>query len=175
MTKIQVLPYDPVWPQIFEAEAAIIHQALGENCLKIHHIGSTSVSGLTAKPIIDMIPVVKDILQVDQRVKFMEEKGFEAKGEYGIPFRRFFSKKTPNSSCNVHIYEKTNPEIERHLKFRDWMRSHKEDAQAYATLKELLALKYPEDIYNYCLGKSSFIAEILIILSTLKINLFLFL
>lgn len=157
---IEVVPYDPQWPKLFESEALLIQQALGDNCLAVHHIGSTSVPGLSAKPIIDILPVVKDILQVDTATKAMERLGYEAKGEYGIAFRRYFQKGSDVRTHNVHVFEEGDPEISRYLRFRDWMRIHNDDAQAYATLKIELALKFPQDILKYCFGKDAFVASI---------------
>lgn len=157
---VEVVPYNHEWPQMFEIEAKLIKNALGDNCIVIHHIGSTAVPGLSAKPIIDILPVVKDILQVDQFNSEMTHLGYDAKGEYGIPFRRYFQKGSDRRTHNVHVFEKGNPEIDRHLKFRDWMRAHSSDRDAYGVLKVELALKYPNDIMNYCLGKDAFIADI---------------
>jgi GrpB-like predicted nucleotidyltransferase (UPF0157 family)/GNAT superfamily N-acetyltransferase len=157
---IKVVSYDSEWLCMFEREAKLIKIALGNNCIDIHHIGSTSVPGLKAKPIIDILPVVKDILPVDQTVLAMADLGYEAKGEYGIPFRRYFQKRSAHSRHNVHIFEQGNPEIDRHLKFRNWMRLHVSDRDAYGKLKAELALKFSHDIMNYCLGKDAFIADI---------------
>ncbi len=157
---IEVVPYNPEWPKIFASEAELIKQALGDNCITVHHIGSTSVPRLSAKPIIDILPVVKDIQKVDEATKAMESLGYEAKGEYGIAFRRYFQKGKHNRTHNVHIYQKGDPEISRYLKFRDWMRSHPNDAENYAKLKESLALQFPEDILQYCNGKDAFVASI---------------
>lgn len=157
---IEVVPYDPAWPQMFEEEAARIKQTLGENCIVIHHIGSTAVPGLCAKPVIDMIPVVLNVTKVDQATQNMQSLGYEAKGEFGMLFRRFFIKNPGSRAYHIHVYERDNPEIERHLKFRDWMRTHEDDRQAYATLKQELAMKYPNDREAYCLGKEAFIADI---------------
>jgi len=145
---------------MFEAEAKLIKQALGDNCVTIHHIGSTSVPGLSAKPIIDMLPVVRDILEVDRATKAMERLGYEAKGEYGIAFRRYFQKGKDVRTHNVHVYEEGDPEIDRYLRFRDWMRSHEDDAKSYAKLKLELAMKFPQDILQYCFGKDAFVASI---------------
>ena len=160
MKNIEVVTYSPQWPDLFELEAAHIKQALGTNCLIIHHIGSTSVPGLCAKPIIDILPVVKSILDVDSAARAMEDLGYEAKGEYGIAFRRFFQKSKNIRTHNVHVYEQGDPEIDRYLKFRDWMRSHEDDAQEYANLKMELAEKFPQDIMQYCNGKDPFVASI---------------
>ncbi len=158
--KVDIVPYNPVWPQMFEEEAARIKQALGETCIAIHHIGSTAVPGLCAKPVIDMIPVVLDIMKVDQASQNMQHLGYEAKGEFGMLFRRFFVKNCSSGAYHVHVFEQNNPEIERHLKFRDWMRTHEDDRNAYAVLKQDLALKYPHDRNSYALGKEDFIVDI---------------
>jgi GrpB-like predicted nucleotidyltransferase (UPF0157 family) len=157
---VKIVLYNPDWPRMFEMEAAQIKQALGDNCITIHHMGSTAVPGLCAKPIIDMIPVVIDIMKVDQATQSMQLLDYEAKSEYGILFRRFFIKQFGSRSYNVHVFEQDNPEIERHLKFRDWMRMHEDDRNAYAALKQDLALKYQNDRASYCFGKEAFIAGI---------------
>jgi GrpB-like predicted nucleotidyltransferase (UPF0157 family) len=157
---IEIVPYNPNWPNMFETEATIITDALGDNCLEIHHIGSTSVPGLAAKPIIDIIPVVSDITKVDNCNPAMESLGYKAMGEYGIPLRRYFQKGSNTRTHNIHVFEQNNSEIARHLKFRDWMCKHPEDRQAYAKLKIELALNFKNDIFSYCLGKEDFIAEI---------------
>jgi GrpB-like predicted nucleotidyltransferase (UPF0157 family)/N-acetylglutamate synthase-like GNAT family acetyltransferase len=157
---VEVVVYDAEWPNMFETEANLIKSVLGDNCIAIHHIGSTAVPGLSAKPILDILPVVKDILQVDQCNSAMKSIGYEVKGEFGIPFRRYFQKSSDRRTHNVHVFEESNPEIERHLKFRDWMRIHSNDRNAYSALKVKLALKYPNNIMKYCLGKDDFIADI---------------
>lgn len=159
-SSIEVVCYNPNWPSMFQQEAALIQQALGSNCTAIHHIGSTSVPGLWAKPIIDMLPVVTNILEVDNATKAMESLGYEVKGEYGIAFRRYFQKNKNVRTHNVHVYEEGDPEIDRYLKFRDWMRAHHDDAQAYANLKKELASKFPDNILRYVIGKDAFVADI---------------
>jgi GrpB-like predicted nucleotidyltransferase (UPF0157 family)/predicted GNAT family N-acyltransferase len=158
MKIIEVVPYNQDWPLAFKTEAAKIKQALSDNCIEVHHIGSTSVPGLAAKPIIDIIPVVRDIHTVDKLA--MESLGYEAKGEFGIPFRSYFTKGKDIRTHNVHIFEQGNLEIERHLKFRDWMRNNPADKEAYANLKNGLAEKFPNDIEAYCIGKDEFVANI---------------
>ena len=151
---IKVVPYDANWQMMYEIEASRIVDALGDNCLAIFHIGSTSVPGLSAKPIIDILPVVEDICKVKN--ESMEQLGYTAKGENGIAFRRYFQL----PAFNVHIYEEGDSEIWRYLKFRDWLRTHDEDAQQYAKLKMELAAKYPDNILQYCMGKDEFVASI---------------
>ena len=156
---IEVVPYHPQWPEMFAIEAELIKQALGPNCLSVHHIGSTSVPGLSAKPILDILPIVRDIQVVDHVTQAMQALGYTAKGEYGIAFRRFFQKGDPTRTHHVHIYQEDDPEIQRYLKFRDWMRSHPDDAEAYAQLKQELAY-HSQDMSQYCNGKDAFVASI---------------
>lgn len=158
--KIEVVEYDPRWPELFEVEAKQIKEALGHNCIEIHHIGSTSIPGLSAKPVIDILPVVRDIQEVDKATKSMESLGYEAKGEYGMAFRRYFQKGKNVRTHHVHVYQENDPEISRYLKFRDWMRSHTTDAENYGKLKLELAKKFPHDILQYCNGKDAFVASI---------------
>ena len=158
--KIEIVEYDPTWPELFELEAGRIKQALGANCIEIHHIGSTSIPGLSAKPIIDMLPVVRNIQEVDKATQAMEFLGYEVKGEYGMAFRRYFQKGKNMRTHHVHVYQEADPEISRYLKFRDWMRSHPSDAENYGKLKVKLAKKFPHNILQYCNGKDAFVASI---------------
>jgi GrpB-like predicted nucleotidyltransferase (UPF0157 family)/RimJ/RimL family protein N-acetyltransferase len=158
--KIEVVEYDPNWTEMFEAEAKRVKEALENNCIEVHHIGSTSIPGLSAKPVIDMLAVVRDILEVDKANKAMESLGYEAKGENGMAFRRFFQKGKNHRTHHVHVYQEADPEISRYIKFRDWMRSHASDAEKYSRLKIELARKFPHDILQYCNGKDAFVASI---------------
>ncbi len=158
--KIDVVEYDPSWPPLFELEAKQIKRALGPNCLAVHHIGSTAVPGLSAKPIIDLLPVVRHIQQVDRATQAMQSLGYDVKGEYGIAFRRFFQKGENRRTHHVHVYQEGDPEISRYLHFRDWLRTHTDDRTSYAQLKGELAKKFPDDILQYCHGKDAFVASI---------------
>ena len=157
---IEVVPYNSQWPQMFEVEAELIKKALGDNCITIHHIGSTAVPGLSAKPVIDILPVVKSLKGVDRSTEAMEQIGYVALGEYGIPYRRFFQKGGDLRTHHVHVFEKGNPAISRHLQFRDWLRSHPDDAKAYQELKLKLASKFSNDSESYVKGKEAFIQSI---------------
>lgn len=156
--KIQMFSYNSEWPLLFQKEAEIIKNILKDNCIGIEHIGSTSIIGLSAKPIIDIMVIVKNISNLDKGL--MEDINYKFMGEYGIPFRQYFQKGESIRTHHVHIYEKDNPEIERHIKFRDWMRNNPRDAEEYNTLKKSLAKKFPNDIFSYCAGKEVFIKEI---------------
>lgn len=154
--EVQVVSYNPQWPSMFENEAKLIRQALGDNCIAVHHIGSTSIPGLAAKPIIDMIPVVNNISEVDSQIEAMNALGYQALGEYGMLFRRFFQKE----GFNIHVYEEGTPDIKRYLLFKNWMCQHPEDKQAYEQLKQNLAQQFSHDRFAYTVGKDEFVASI---------------
>lgn len=152
---VHFTPYNPEWPHLFEKEAKGLTAVLGDNCLKVHHIGSTSVPGLSAKAIIDILVVVKDILKVDAEA--LETLGYQGRGEMGMPFRRYFS----NGSYHIHIWQEGSDEIQKHLLFRDYLRTHAETRTAYQALKEDLAEKFKNDRATYTLKKDPFIKTVL--------------
>lgn len=132
---------------------------LGHRLLEIYHIGSTSVPGLAAKPIIDMMPVVKDISTVDECNHGMEGLGYIVKGEYGIPGRRFFYRNAENNSCNVHVFQGGDLNVERHLAFRNYLQAFPRIAEEYGQIKKRLATEFTWDIESYINGKDRFIRE----------------
>lgn len=160
---IVVVPYNPNWPKIFEAEALKIKEVLGSNCLAIHHVGSTSVPGLSAKPVIDMVCVVQN---PEEAVQPLTSLGFQYKGEYNIPMRFYFNRSI-DVNANLHVYEENNPEIDLNLIFRDYLRNHPEARDEYAKLKETLLKekssyeKNDSSFTGYNLGKDKFIKKIL--------------
>ena len=112
--RVAIKPYDPNWPHIFEKEALIIRQALADNCIAIHHVGSTSVPGLAAKPKIDIIAVVR-ILFFDKSQ--LEAIGYKYRGGFNIPLRRSFTIRTVDRNINLHVFEENDPEIELNILF----------------------------------------------------------
>ncbi len=159
--KILVVPYDPTWVSKFEAEGKRISLALGKIVERLHHIGSTAIPGIYAKPIIDFLMEVYEIVELDDRSSALEGLGYEAKGEFGIPGRRYFRKNDAAGvrTHQIHAFEVGSPEIERHLAFRDYMSAHAEEARAYGELKQGLAILHPQDIQAYMDGKDAFIKE----------------
>jgi len=160
---IEVVPHNSNWPQLFEAEADLIKQKLGNNFLEIHHVGSTSVPGLCAKPIIDIILVVRNSVE---SIAPLESIGFKFRGEMNIPFRSYFSKKT-GTPVHLHVYEPGSAETELNLLFRNFLRSNSKACAEYANLKNTLAEEQknyknaPPMFSHYTLGKNAFIQKIL--------------
>ncbi|WP_309732581.1 GrpB family protein [Chamaesiphon sp. OTE_75_metabat_556] len=160
--KVEVVPHNRHWQSLFTDESQQLSIACGDNAIAIHHIGSTAIETIYAKPIIDILIEVKDLNKVDDRNMAIESLGYIAMGEFGIPCRRFF-RKDDNSGIrthHIHTFEVGLPQIARHLAFRDYLRSHPEAAQQYSQLKQKLAQQYPADIEGYMDGKAEFIKEI---------------
>jgi GrpB-like predicted nucleotidyltransferase (UPF0157 family) len=129
---IEVVPYNNDWPQMFESEKEIISKALGENCVAIHHIGSTAVPGLSAKPKIDIIAVAKDR---ETAIANLKTAGYAHKGEWNIPLKCGFAKRG-NIDVNLHMFfDENHPEVELNLKFRDYLRAHPDVRDQYAAIK----------------------------------------
>ena len=158
MRKVEVIPHTLKWREMFEIESKRVTDALGENVFAVHHIGSTAIPHIYAKPIIDLLVEVKDIARVDAHSPSMESLGYDVMGEYGILGRRYFRKDSQEGvrTHHVHTFEVGSEQVERHLAFRDYMISHPEDAQRYSELKRRLAREYPTNINKYMDGKDGF-------------------
>ncbi len=160
MRKIEVLPYNKKWLQQFLDEKICLKNIFRTNAVNIHHIGSTSVPGLAAKPIIDIMIEVNSLQEVDSKNKKMIELGYRPLGEYGIKNRRFFQKGRDNISHHVHIFKINDENIIRHLAFRDYLKVNKKRLKEYEEFKIKLADQYHDDIDSYCKGKDFLIKEI---------------
>jgi GrpB-like predicted nucleotidyltransferase (UPF0157 family) len=159
--KVLVVAYDPNWPAEFAAEADRIRLALRGLIGAVHHIGSTAIRGILAKPIIDILLEVGDLRALDAGSSALAELGYEAKGEFGIPGRRYFRKDSASGvrTHQIHAFEIDSGGSERHLAFRDYMIAHPAIAQSYSLLKQHLAASHPDDIESYMNGKDHFIKE----------------
>jgi GrpB-like predicted nucleotidyltransferase (UPF0157 family) len=158
---IEVLPYDPTWPQIYCAEAAQVSLVLGSNLVAAHHIGSTAVPGLAAKPTIDILLIVRELATLDACNTALSALGYQAKGEHGILGRRYFSKKEGDRHLfHMHAYAEGHADIERHLNFRDYLIAHPAAALDYQILKQGLAAQFREEPAEYTAGKANFIREV---------------
>lgn len=155
MRKMEVRPYEAQWATLFREEAQLLQRIFGDEIVEIHHIGSTAVPGLLAKPIIDILPVVRDITRVDDYNSEMLAHGYEPRGERGHAGRRYFSKGGDERTHHVHMYQAGHPAIDRHLAFRDYLRVHPDEAKHYGDVKAELAKRFPYDSGGYVKGKDS--------------------
>jgi GrpB-like predicted nucleotidyltransferase (UPF0157 family) len=156
---IRVVPYDSHWPARYEAEAKRIRDEIGDVVVRVHHIGSTAVPGLGAKPIIDMLLEASTLPELDACSRRLEALGYEAKGEWGIPGRRYFrlDNELGDRTHQVHAFDVSSLQADRHLAFRDYLISHPAIAREYGELKQELAKRFPNDIYGYMDGKDAFV------------------
>ena len=157
---VTVSDYRAEWPRLYEEERARIAAILQDNGLSIYHIGSTSVPGLAAKPIIDILAVVRSLEAVDAAAQQFAGIGYEYMGEFGIAGRRYLRKGGDERTHQIHIFQADDwDNIGRHLAFREYMRAHAAAREEYAALKKALAQKFPYDIEGYCDGKERFVRE----------------
>ena len=160
--KVHVAPYDPAWPTQFAAEKARLEAALGGVPATIEHIGSTSVPGLAAKPVIDILAGRPDNSPLDAYVAAFTGVGYEYRGEYGLPGRHYFVRGDGGAHTHhLHLVVHESDFWRRHLAFRDHLRRSPESAAAYARLKHELAARFAGDKAAYTEAKGPFIAGIL--------------
>lgn len=159
---IILVQHDSAWPRAFEHEAAQLRHVLGDQLLELHHIGSTAVPALVAKPVIDMLAVVASVEVLDLRSAAFEAFGYQVMGEFGIAGRRYFRKddRDGRRTHQIHAFAAGSSEIRRHLDFQDYLRAHPATAEAYAALKQRLAGECGSDIQRYTEGKTPFIREV---------------
>ena len=157
---VTVVNYDPEWPSNYAREQGCIAEILKDNCISIYHIGSTSVPGLPAKPVIDIMAVVRSLEEVDRAAEKFSAIGYESLGEFGIAGRRYLRKGGDERTHQIHVFQADDwNNIGRHLAFRDYMRAHEKERDEYAKIKKDLAQEFPYDIDGYCDGKESFVRE----------------
>lgn len=161
--KISIVEYSPVWRELFEKEKCLLEIALDENTGVIEHIGSTSVVGLAAKPIIDIMIGLHDFSLAGHLVSKIEKSGYQYVPEYEdvMPDRRYFKKKIGGASTHhIHLVEIGSEFWQRHLLFRDFLRENREVADEYAALKKRLAEIKWSDKNEYTDAKTAFIKNI---------------
>lgn len=161
MRKTEIRPWTEQWIKKYEEEEILLKQIFKKDLHAIYHIGSTSIPTIGyAKPIIDILIVVKDINKIDFYNGAMISKGYNPKGENGIAGRRYFTKGNENRTHHVHIFQEGNENINIHLNFKNYLLKHPEDAKKYGELKLKLASQYPNDTHQYQEGKMEITNEL---------------
>lgn len=158
---IIVVEYDPTWPDTFESLKKRVAQALGDVAVAIEHVGSTSVPGLAAKPIIDMDVVVPTSGDVPTAIERLADIGYIHQGNLGIEGREAFIAPPNTPDHHLYVCPQDSRELRRHVRFRDYLRRHPDAAKRYADLKRLLAERHRDDRGAYTQAKTEFITEIL--------------
>lgn len=159
---VTLAPYDAAWPSRFSEERQRLLAVFRGVAVGIHHIGSTAVPGLRAKPTIDVLLEARSLEDLDALRPYAEAAGFVWRGENGIAGRRYLvlpGAPSREDRVHVHAFERGHPEAGRHVAFRDYLIAHPERTRAYAALKEALAEAHIGDREAYVEGKSTFIRE----------------
>jgi GrpB-like predicted nucleotidyltransferase (UPF0157 family) len=157
---IVLAEYDPLWPAMFDREANRIRAALASHAIRIEHVGSTSVPGLSAKPIIDIVLAVPDSADEPAYVPALEAAGYVLRAREPDWFEhRLF--KGPEADVNLHVFSAGEAEIDRMVLFRDWLRSHVEDRDAYLRVKRDLAQRTWRYVQHYADSKTAIVQEIM--------------
>ena len=172
MRTIAVVPYDPRWKAEFGRIRDELSRGLQGLFLAIEHVGSTSVEGLSAKPIIDIDVVIPDMLLFSSAAARLAELSYRYKGDLGIPGREAFDYLGDQDFMEHHLYvcPQDSAELRRHLAFRDYLRTHRDAVQEYGRIKQEAARLYPHDIDGYIDYKGRFIRNVYRICGLLNEN-----
>jgi GrpB-like predicted nucleotidyltransferase (UPF0157 family) len=158
---IIIAEYDPVWAQQFERLRSRIAPALGPLAAAIEHVGSTAVAGLAAKPIIDIDILLRERHDLAAAIKKLYGLGYLHRGDLGIAGRESFRAPTHDFAHHLYLCLPEYGEFDRHIAFRDYLRTHPDDVAAYARLKRQLAAEHSTDRDAYTRAKSEFVKFIL--------------
>jgi GrpB-like predicted nucleotidyltransferase (UPF0157 family) len=160
---VRLLPHDPHWAEQASLEEARILKAIWPAIIEMHHVGSTSIPGIAAKPIIDLVGVSPNLETLEGARPGLEALGDAWHGEYGVEGRRFCILTDPHSGLrkfHLHCYADGNLSIRRHLAFRDHLRARPEVAEAYQRMKQECAAKHPDDSNAYTECKDRWIKQV---------------
>ena len=157
-TPVTLAPHDPQWAEQAAMECDRIRTAAGDTLVAVHHIGSTSIAGIVAKPTIDLLPVVDSLDALEARRGQIEQLGYFWRGEFGIPGRRYcVLERDGRRIFHVHFFAGGSENIARHLAFRDYLRAHRDEALAYEAIKRAAAEAHPHNSLAYNEHKSAWI------------------
>lgn len=161
-TEVALHPHDPAWADLAAQYSAALATVLGDTLVVIEHIGSTAIPGISAKPVIDLMPVVSSLEAVDVVRPRIEALGYVWKGEFGLAGRRYCTMSDPATGArlvHVHILQRGSGDVDRMLAFRDYLRAHPDEAHAYEREKQRAAALHPNDSLAYNEEKSAWIKE----------------
>lgn len=158
--KVEVVSYNSNWPNLFNIEAQKFENALGAFLCTIYHMGSTAIPHMSAKPVIDILLECENLDDIEIINEKLVIFGYHPVRRHIIPHRSFFTRREEeNIPYHLHIRERGDPQIKRHINFRDYLIHHPEDARKYAELKIKLANEFTYDINSYILGKDKLLIQ----------------
>jgi GrpB-like predicted nucleotidyltransferase (UPF0157 family) len=161
---VQVVDYDPDWAVLFEAEAQAVRRAAGGLSLKIEHVGSTAVPGLTAKPVVDIAVAIQTRDVIPALARHLAAIGYIDRGDAGAADGGHLFVKDSELDVRIvhlHVVEETDIQWQNYIEFRDILRANNAIRKRYAELKTQLATRFPDDRKSYTDGKRDFIGEVL--------------
>jgi GrpB-like predicted nucleotidyltransferase (UPF0157 family) len=159
---VQLVAHDPKWAQCFKDERDLLFRIIGEKIVNAQHIGSTSIPGMPAKPIIDILLAVKALADVEALASHLSKVGYQDKGTGGVPGRRYFVKGGETERTHhLNFCEMNSSFWVSHIAFRDYLIQHPEIVGEYSALKRVLADKFPNDRAAYSAGKQGFVQFVL--------------
>lgn len=163
MRTITIAPADPRWAEEFEKIAAMISGITGDLIIGIEHVGSTSIPGLAAKPVIDLDAVMDGVALLPAVIQRLDHAGFDYEGNLGVEGREAFKRRYDDGFMTYHLYvcQNDGKGYLEHIAFRDYLRSHPDAVREYERVKNGLASRYPHDTDGYLNGKKKFIEGIL--------------
>lgn len=155
--RMEIVDYSAEWPQIYMSEVSLLREALGNELVRAHHIGSTAVPGLAAKPVIDILLEVRSVERLDAFDSAMERLGYQPHGEFGIPGRRYYPKGGDDRTHHVHAFDDSDRQIEAYVAFRDYLRTHPTAVAEYAAVKREGSMAHQTDPEAYVAFKHDFV------------------
>jgi GrpB-like predicted nucleotidyltransferase (UPF0157 family) len=159
-TPVELVPHSPDWADAARAESARLAGAFGGNLVAVHHVGSTAIPGIRAKPILDLMPELRSLAHLDAARAALEALGYAWRGEFDIPGRRYLTLDDPATArrrVQLHCFESAHPEVEWLLAFRDYLRAHPDKAREYEAEKLRARDLHPTNVRDYTAAKAPWI------------------
>lgn len=159
---VQLEDYSSTWKESYETEEKLLKDVLKNKIIEIHHVGSTSVPGLKAKPIVDILIVLKSLDEIDEIERLLKSHNYENCGQHGITDQYFFAKGPDEARSHyIHFTVPKSKTYYDSIYFRNYLIDHPEYLKKYSNIKQELALKYADERPKYTQGKSEFISNVI--------------